>query len=155
MPTGDVSDFVGMGFHVGGNYDYKLDEQFGIGADLNYHMLGQKTFGEIKTKLNALQIGANGKYFFPTKDAKLQPYLKVGLGLYNLSSEVSTTVGSVTISSTTSDSKFGFSGGLGLTIASTSKASYGVEALYHAISTEGSSTNLFTLGVAYNFMMGK
>jgi opacity protein-like surface antigen len=155
MPSGDVADFVGSGFHFGATHCYRIDPQFGFGSDLNYHMLGEKTAGTLKTSINVFQLDLNGKYFIPMKDAKMAPYIKVGLGMYNLGIKATRQTGLTSRSGTTTENKFGFNAGLGSTWAVKGGASVGVEVLYHMISTENESTNLITAGATYNFKLGK
>jgi len=59
LPTGDASKVTSTGFNFGGTYCYKLDPQFGLGADVYYHMLGEKDQGtidgvDVKSSVNAL-----------------------------------------------------------------------------------------------------
>ena len=165
LPSGDLSNVAGTGFFVGGTYTYRLNEQFGIGGDVNYNSFGKKTFSNefasVDETFHMLQIGAHGKYYFPMKDSKMMPYGKVGLGIYNSSAKVETpayTIGTFTFpggSTTASSSDFGFSLGVGTTMKISDKATWGVEAMYHIVSTSGSSADMITIGASYNWKMGK
>ena len=155
MPMGDLGDAVGMGFFGGATYTYKLNQQFGVGGDVNYTTFGKKN--DVDFKFHMLQFGAHGKYYFPMKDGKMAPYAKVGLGMYN----VSETLPGVDILGVTygggtySASKMGFSLGAGTTMKLNDKASWGLEAMYHMVSTEGSSSTFLTFAASYNFALGK
>ncbi len=157
-PTGDFSDLVGTGFHGGATYTYKLNEQFGLGIDANYHMLGEKSMDTeilgfpvtIKEKLSMIQGAAFAKYFIPMKDAKIAPYLKVGFAYYSMSFKTTLSGSGGSESQTTTESKPGFCGGVGTDIKT-----FGVEALYHQIQTDNKSVNMFTVALGYHFNLGK
>ena len=156
VPTGDAADAVGMGFYGGGTYTYKFNAQFGVGGDVAYNTFGKKN--DVDLKFHMLQYGVHGKYYFPMKDAKMAPYLKVGVGMYSISETlpgVDIGGGVIIGGGTYSASKTGFAAGVGTTFAMGPKASFGIEAMYHMIQTEGSSTSMFTAGATYNFMLGK
>ena len=165
LPSGDLSNAVGTGFFGGGTYTYRLNSQFGIVGDVNYHSFGKKTYSQgfysVDETFSMVQVGAHGKYFFPMKDDKMAPYAKVGLGIYNSSAkltESSYTIGGFTYpgaSRTSSSSDFGFSLGVGTTMKLKNKASWGAEAMYHMVSTSGSSADMITVGLSYNWMVGK
>ena len=153
LPTGDLSNIAGTGYFVGGTYTYHLNQQWGVGGDINYHGLGDKSgYGSF----HLVQYGVHGKYFFPMKDSKMMPYAKLGLGIYSLSYSVPTvtflgfTVGGGTYTS----SKTGISLGAGTTMKINDKQSWGLEALFHLIQTSGSSSQMLTVGASYNWGLG-
>ena len=181
VPTGDLSDLAGTGFHVGGAYTYRVGPQFGLGGDVAYHSLGAKEESgydgmvayNVKLTTHALQAGLHARLYF-TSGSKTEPYLKLGVGLYNIGqkAEVSATdgVNSASASQTVSESKVGLSAGFGLAIGLNDQAALGIEAQYHLIpssdssklatsiktdSGSASSINLFTLSVSYNFLLAK
>ena len=155
LPMGDAANAVGMGFFGGGTYTYKLNEQFGVGGDVNYITFGKKN--DVDLKFHMLQFGAHGKYYFPMKGGSMAPYAKVGLGMYNVSETMPSYdfLGVTYGGGSASESKMGFSLGAGTTMKLNDKASWGLEAVYHMIQTSGSSTSMFTLGASYNFALGK
>jgi hypothetical protein len=155
LPTGDLSDAASTGFFGGGTYTYHLNEQWGLGGDINYHAFGEKDAGY--GSFHMIQYGVHGKYFFPMKDAKMSPYAKAGFGIYSLSYDVpSYTIGPFTYGGGTyTSSKTGFSIGAGTTMKLNDKSSWGAEAMYHMVQTEGSSSSMLTVALQYNWKLGK
>jgi hypothetical protein len=155
LPTGDLSNVASTGFFGGGTYTYHLNEQWGLGGDINYHSFGKKDTGY--GSFHMIQYGVHGKYFFPMKDAKMSPYAKVGFGIYSLSYDLpsQTILGYTVGGGTYTASKTGFSVGVGSTMKLNDKSSWGVEALYHMVQTEGSSSSMATVALQYNWSLGK
>jgi hypothetical protein len=86
LPTGDASKVTSTGFYFGGTYCYKLNPQFGLGADVNYHMLGEKDQGlfdgvDVKTTVNALYFGLSKTYRVP-KHAKVEYLIELASAWY-------------------------------------------------------------------------
>jgi outer membrane protein W len=162
-PTGDFSKAAGMGFHGGATYCYKLNEQFGVGVDANYHMFGEKSTDmeilgypvTLKDKFSMIQGAAFAKYFIPMKDAKIAPYLKAGFGYYSMSLKATLSGTGGSQSQTTTQSKPGFCGGIGADMKLNDKASVGLEGLYHQIQTDNKAINMFTVAIGYHFNLGK
>ena len=157
VPTGDYGDVASMGWQFGVVGVHMVDEQFGIGADLGYHMwngsddanaAAELAFGPgSEIKWSAVQGTAHAIYAIPTQGT-VSPYLRGGLGLYNVTSKLETTGSDVS----DSQSKFGFNLGAGMNFASTGKARWGLVGQYHIVPVEGSSVDFMTLGV--NVMWG-
>jgi len=165
-PTGDFGKAAGSGWLAGATYCYGLNSMWGIGLDANYYGFGSKSFddglgGSEKIQPTLVQVTAHVKYFFPMKGSKMMPYVKGGLGIYDLSEKATGTFLGNSISATNSSSNFGFNLGLGDTWSMGSKSSWGLEALYHIISSSSSngsgssSANMFTVAANYNWGLGK
>ena len=156
LPMGDFADAAGPGFFGGASYTYHVEDMFGLGGDINYDRFGKKsaTVGAVSAsnEFSAVQYGVHGKYFFKLKSNET-PYLKVGLGMYALSDKASSTGGATNYSATTSDTKFGYSLGLGADWKMSEKSSWGIEALYHNIQTDRKSATMITVGARYNWLM--
>ena len=155
LPNGDFSDIASTGFFGGATYCYHVNEMIGLGGDVNYHKFGKKDFGGGNYDYSIISYGVHAKYFFKLKTSEL-PYLKVGAGMYSLSAKTETTVPIIgVVKSTATDSKFGFNVGLGADWKINDKNAWGIEALYHNVSADGSTLSIITVGASYSWMMGK
>jgi hypothetical protein len=153
MPFGDFGDVAGTGFFGGATYCYHVSDQYGLGGDFNYQSYGKKDFGLGSYTYSLINVGAHAKYFFKLKDSKEMPYAKVGLGIYNLRAKTTFTYpGLGTVTATGSDSKFGFSIGLGADWKMGESKSWGAEVLYHNIAADPSAT-MATVALRYNWLM--
>lgn len=154
IPLGDLSDAAGIGFHVGGEYCYMMNEQFGVGGDLAYHKLGSKDvttiLGSVSSEFSMIQYGAHGKYMFPaTGDVK--PYLKVGIGLYSSTAKAEASGGG---SAESSDTNFGLNFGGGADWKINDKMGWGLNGAYHYISSEGDAATMITLSAGLRWGIG-
>lgn len=160
VPTGDFGDFASLGFFGGATGTMMINEQFGVGGDINFHSFGVSDDYEellaalagepVDVSLSAVQITPHAKYFFGS-GSDFTPYAKFGVGIYNLRAKVeSASVGS----SDDSESKLGFNLGVGGMIKASETMAYGVELLYHTIMTDDESSSLFTIGGVLNFGFG-
>lgn len=160
MPMGDFGDVSGGGFHVGITGDYALSGGFSVGGDVLWHHTSGKddyekdlsaAAGEpVDVTFTIIPVTVHGKYSFPG-ETRYRPFVKAGVGIYNVGSKID--AGSLGESST-SDTKLGFNFGGGTTLTQMGSATVGIEGAIHAISTEGSSTNLFTVSATALFGMG-
>ena len=164
LPTGNYSDAANTGWHAGGCGTYMMNSTWGIGADLNYHRWGGSDamnaaavtlFGAGSTiSWSAIQVTPNVQYRIPTQTS-IKPYAQVGVGLYSLSSKLSSPSGDAT----TSKSKLGFNFGGGMDMVSGSSMSWGIDTGYHIISAQndlGTDVNNFTFGLHMKWgMSGK
>jgi outer membrane protein W len=155
LPNGDFSKISSTGFFGGATYCYHVNEMLGVGGDVNYHKFGKKDVTGGNYDYSIINYGVHGKYFFKLKTSEM-PYVKVGLGMYSLSAKVKATVPILgTVSSTATDTKFGFNAGVGADWKINDKNAWGIEALYHNISTDGKTLAMITVGASYSWMMGK
>ena len=156
IPLGTLSDGAGIGFHVGGEYCYMLNEQFGLGGDLVYHKLGSKdvTVGSFtaSSKFSTLQYTVHGKYMFPaTGDVK--PYLKVGMGLYSSTAKFESNSSIVGEGEATS-TDFGLNFGGGADWKINDRMGWGLNGAYHYISSEGDAGTMITLSAGLRWGIG-
>jgi len=157
LPMGDFGNVSGMGFHIGATGDYELSGGFSVGGDVVWHHTsGKDDFEKALTAANGqptdvtfsiIPILVHGKYSFPGA-TKYRPYLKGGVGIYHLSTkEDAGSLGDHTDSS----NKFGVTLGGGTSITDRGAMQLGIDGAIHIISTEGSSTNLFTVSATAMF----
>jgi opacity protein-like surface antigen len=153
VPTGDFSDAANTGFDFGGTGTWMVNEMWGVGADVAYHMWNgsddlnsatQALLGDpsAEWKFSGVQATAHATLMIPSQ-AMVKPWIKAGLGLYNLGAKLETSSGDAD----DSESNFGFNAGAGLNWAATSNMAVGIGAAFHQIQTEGEATNLFTVNL--------
>jgi len=159
MATGDFGDVASTGYFAGATGTMMLNEQFGVGGDLNFHSFGVNDdfeedlaagLGEsVDVSLSAIQFTPHGKFFFSTS-GDFMPYAKLGVGFYNTKAKIEAASGE----SDDSNTDLGFNLGVGGMFKASDKMAYGVELLYHSIMTEDESSNLFTIGGVLTFGVG-
>lgn len=152
LPTGDFGDVASLGYFAGATGTVMMSEQFGLGGDLVFHSFGVDNDYEeaeavrvgstVDISLSALQITPHAMYVIPT-NGDFKPFVRLGLGLYRAAKKLEASGGG---DSNDSSTDFGFNVGVGGMKKASDKMAYGVELLYHSISTEGDSSNLFTVG---------
>ena len=148
VPTGDFGDAAESGFNGGVTGTWGLNKMFGIGADVVYHQFKGKDLpaGDELT-VTPLQATAHVCWMPELAGSKAMPYLTAGAGVYatKVKYEAGTTSGFA--SSDTTLTKFGFNVGGGVSWKVNDKFAPGIEAKYHNISTEGTSTSFFTVAI--------
>jgi len=159
VPTGDYEDEASLGFLAGLTGTYMFNDLVGLGGDIALHTPGvSDDFEEAQAALagstvdvsfRAVQVTPHAKLVIPTRGA-MKPYARVGLGLYILGSKVEG--GSLDVDD--SKTKFGFNLGVGMQSLLTSVVAWSGELAYHSVSTDGGSTNLFTLAAGIHFGLG-
>ncbi len=153
IPTGDLGDAVGIGFHIGGEYTYMVNENIGVGGDLAYHKLGSKDVTvltyTVSSEQSMIQYGAHGKLFIPTQ-SDMKPYVKLGLGLYSASVTVKSNAPGVP-DFDDSESKFGINFGAGADWKINDAMSWGANAAYHSVDGDA----LLTVSAGLRWGMGK
>jgi len=155
IPTGDYSDAAANGWHIGATGTHMMNDQWGFGADLAYHAWGgsddanaaaELAFGPgSEFKWSAIQGTAHAVMAIPTQGSA-KPYLKAGLGLYDLGLKLDTPAGNASDSNT----EFGFNVGGGMNFVTHSSMCWGVDAAYHLVQAKndvGSDVNFFQVGV--------
>jgi len=158
-PTGDFSDFADMGYHGTATGTFMVSPVLGIGADVGYHTWGgtddydallQFLSGDpgAEGSFSAIQATAHAMFMIPM-EGKARPYLKGGLGMYNLKAKVESSFGDAD----ESESNFGFNIGGGVNFLASPMFMVGLGAAYHSVQTEDQSTDFYTVGV--NLLWGK
>lgn len=155
LPFGDFADQANVGFNIGIIGDYYAAPNWAFGGEISWHTFGGNDDLEkglsaelgipVDFEVRVLPIVGHVKYLIPAET--MSPYARAGLGLFNLNFE--TEAG--TSSSDDSETKLGFLLGGGVTFLG-SRVSYGGEAFYQYIATEGDATNM--LVIRGNFMFG-
>src|SRR5262245_36864856 len=118
MPTGDYGDAASNGWNIGATVTQSINDMWGIGADLGYHSWGGNSDLEDAIGPNtditfgAVQATAHAMVNFPTQ-SPMKPYMKAGLGLYNVSTKIDSPSGNAD----DSQSKFGYNFGAGMNFA--------------------------------------
>lgn len=160
VPTGDYGDAASMGWQFGATGTRMVNDQWGFGGDVGYHMwngsddanaAAEALFGPgSEFKWSAIQATAHVVVAVPTQGT-VSPYFKGGLGVYNVSSKLESPSGD----SDASESKLGFNLGAGMNFASSGNMRWGVNGQYHIVPAEadlGADVNFMTFGV--NVMWG-
>ncbi len=157
LPTGDFGDIASLGYFGGVTGTMMINDQFGIGGDINFHSFGVNNDYEealavlagesVDVSWSAIQVTPHAKFLF-SKGGDFIPYARVGLGIYNTKFKIETATSG---DSEESSSDFGYNLGIGGMKKLGDKMAMGVELLYHSISSEGESANLFTVGGVLNF----
>ena len=160
IPTGDYGDAASMGWEFGATGTHMVNDQWGFGGDLGYHMwngsddantAAELAFGPgSEFKWSALQATAHVMLALPAQGT-VSPYLRGGLGIYNVTSKLQSPSGDADVS----QSELGFNLGAGMNFASSGKARWGLVGQFHVVPADGdfgSNLNFMTLGV--NVMWG-
>ncbi len=152
FPTGDFSDEASTGFNFGGTGTYMVNEMFGVGGDVVYHMWSgsddlnaelEMLFGPgSEVKFSAIQATAHGVWM-PAMTGAVKPHVKVGAGIYNVKAKFESPSGDAD----DSESKLGFNAGGGLGWAAGGNMMVGVNAAYHIVPAEESNADFFTVGL--------
>ena len=153
VPTGDYGDAASTGFHFGGTATFMMNSQWGMGADLGYHMwngsddanaAAELLFGSgSEFKWSALQATAHVMLNIPTQ-GNVAPYLRGGFGLYNVGLKLDSPSGDAD----DTESKVGFNLGAGMNFLTSSTMKWGINGQYHLVPTDlDSDVNFLTLGV--------
>jgi len=145
-PTHDFGDAVDTGFQGTVSGTWMIGAGWGVGADVGYQRwggnddlngvfrLGDELSGAIppsqaEVRLSAVQLTAHGLYRYPTAGGTM-PWLKAGLGLYVLSSDLAN---AQMVALDASKSYFGFNVGVGVDFPVSARYALGVEAGYQRI----------------------
>jgi opacity protein-like surface antigen len=167
QPTGDFSDVVDMGFQGAVAGTFMVSDVVGVGADLGYQkwnatdewnaasdlvlqiLLGDPTITGSEWKFSALNYGGHLLVSIPTQGS-VRPWLKAGLGFYNLGLEFDLPGFG---GDSDSEGKFGFNFGGGIGLAVNPTVTLGVGAAYHVVPADdiGVDFNMFTAGVHATF----
>lgn len=154
VPTGDYGDAAAMGWQFGVTGTRMVNDQWGFGGDVVYHMwngsddanaAAELAFGPgSEFKWSAVQATAHVTMNIPTQGG-VNPYLQGGLGLYNVGLKLESPSGDAD----DSESKFGFNVGAGMNFASSGNMKWGVSGVYHVVPMEdlGSDVNFASFGV--------
>lgn len=145
--VGDGSDGINLGYHAGALVQWNgPDLPIGIRADVVYHRF---TFKDVDNANESITAGTvNAVWSFPMdKASQINPYLIGGVGYYHASFSCSDCGAGET---SASDNKFGINGGAGVTIPLSGFSTF-IEARYHNVFTDGSSTKFIPISVGIMF----
>jgi hypothetical protein len=146
LPIGDFGDGFDTGFHIGALGEFARPTwPVTIRGEITYHRHGASDFDG-----NASILSFIPNVVFPLGDpaATARPYLIGGLGLHRVSIDLDFDIPGVDDSA--SDTEFGFNVGGGFTFNLSGFETF-VEARFHSIFTEGSSTNFIPLSFGFKF----
>jgi opacity protein-like surface antigen len=134
LPLGDLSDEAqgnaGLGFNVGGLFDYFVTDAFGLGADVAFSSASNKDDSDFKFKTT--NFGVHGEWLLPT-GGKMIPYLGAGVGYYNHKLEAS----SGGVSASITKGSVGFNGGVGVGYRASENMSVVGDLRYHYSKIKG------------------
>ena len=94
-------------------------------------------------KFSAIQVSAHAAWMMPSQ-GNVKPFAKVGVGLYNLGSKLTSPSGDLD----DSQSKVGFNVGAGLNMVSSTNMAWGLSGAYHIVPAKddfGTDVNMFTV----------
>ena len=149
LPMGDFGDGFKMGFGGGVAGKYMLNEKLALGLNLGYYSFTAKDeAGGSDVKFSVMPITALVNYYFATEGFK--PYVGADLGFYACKSKVSVLGMDVSATAT----KLGFAPTLGFEYGFSDKMGLDVNAKYHYITTEGSSTSYVGINLGLVFTLG-
>lgn len=144
--VGDGSDGINLGYHVGALVQYNGPTlPVGIRADVVYHRFSIK---DVDANESITAGTVNLVYNFAMgAGAQITPYLIGGVGYYHASFSCgSSTCGD----GSSSDNKFGVNGGAGVMFPLSGFSTF-IEARYHNVFTDGSSTKFIPISVGIMF----
>ena len=141
MPTGDLGDAAGTGFHLQGTSSYRRTGwPVALRGELAYHRFGEKDYSvpggnpnqtvDYTGKSSSIAGIVDVSYAFVTRN-KMKPYVLAGPGFYSTRAEI-TQAGGGGSSETASDTKFGLNLGGGMNFSMGRRLAY-VEARYHKV----------------------
>jgi hypothetical protein len=132
MPTGDFGDAAGSGYFVGGAYDMPVTPVASVGVRGAFNRFGWDN--DVDGNFQAIEAQAFGKIASPSG-----PFGVLGLGLANSKAVIADIDGD-----RATDLSMAIGGGYSLT-------KFEVTAMYHTISTDGSSIKYVTLAAGMGF----
>jgi len=156
IPLGDFSDGADLGWHLGGLFEYK-QPSFPVTwrGEITYHRNGLKDdffsgqipgVGNLDGNFSMFNVVANALYAFGDKAKTARPYIIGGLGLY----KVKATASYQGIDISDSQTKFGINVGGGFEFALSGFDTF-VEARFHSVFTDNSSTNFIPISFGFKF----
>ena len=159
-PVGDYKDASKMGFGGAVDADYVVSPSGSVGVNFGYNRNGYSD--DLKAAISALagtpvdghftvmHYGVDGKLFL-SPESKTRPYFTVGGGFYNFKA----TASAQGYSFSTSETKGGINGGVGVLFDAGTSAHVGVQGTYHDIFTPDKSTQYINATVVFLFDLGK
>ena len=156
FPIGSFADQASLGYNIGVVTDLVVRGPWSFGGELSWHGFGGND--DLEKRLTAIAgepvdlttrlipIVVHGRYRIDANDP-LVPFLRGGVGLYNVN--VRTEMGSGTHNKTSTD--LGFLAGAGVEVESWENITWGAELLYQYVGTSDEATNLLTLRVQMMF----
>jgi len=156
FPLGDFGDAAKTGFFGGLESDHWSNDRFGYGGDLLFNHNAVKDVptilggGNRSGSITPISISAHAKYAFPSS-GRYAPFLRGGIGLYHVSTKVDAAGSSPGIDD--SATKFGIHFGGGASMKNMGSAKLGLEAAYHIVFTDNSSTSFLNLGLLLQFQI--
>jgi outer membrane protein W len=163
MPTGDLSDAVGMGYLVGAGYEYRINQRFGVGLDVDYFALGAKSTSStylgstrtVKEEAPGGQAILFGRYYLPLKNSPFAPYVSLALEKVRIGFKSTVTYRGRSWTTEDKQDEPGFGVGVGATRPLNRQLTGGLELGLHQIQTSGQSTHLFTIALSCSYNLGK
>lgn len=149
IPTGDMSNYVGVG--VGGTVTglYSFTDHFAAGVQTGYLNFTEKDNSGIT--FSVIPVTAVAKYYFSASDFK--PYVSADLGLYAQKAKSSAYMYGYTVTASATETDFGFAPALGFEYLLSKQISLDANAKYTNICASGSATTYFgiNIGFVYKF----
>jgi hypothetical protein len=136
-PTGDFGDVANVSYHFGGAVGFPMAPMFSVGVRAAYNRWGWEN--NVDGNFNAIEALAYGKVSAPAG-----PFGMVGLGLSSTKGEISLPGLPTQESDRQTDFAWALGGGYSIMMVE-------MTALYHSISTDGGSTNYFTISAGVGF----
>ena len=150
LPFGNFSDLASTGFNLGVTGDLSKSEMWALGGEIGWHIFGGNDELEKRrsvqlgypdqTTIRLLPVTLHAKYLLPPTD-RVAPFAKVALGLYSV--KIKDDAGLARSESSTT--RVGLQFGGGVNFKSKDSVRYGVELMYHYISTRDNPSNMVSL----------
>ncbi len=161
IPMGDFGDVSKLGFGFGADFEYYVIKDVSVGASVAYNITeasdDYKSFwllsdstADVKS-FKILQGTVFGSYHIPTQ-SKISPYVKAGVGIYNLKA------GDIEFQDSTltsdSETKLGINGGAGLRFGVSDKLNVFLEGTFHNVFTDVKNTKYLNVFGGVTLMFG-
>jgi len=143
IPTGDMSDVVGVGFGGTVNGMYDLSKSFAVGVQTGYTSFAEKDNNGVT--ISVIPITAVGKYYFCGSNFK--PYVSTDLGWYSVKTKFDASNYGYNVSASNTETDFGFAPSVGFEYSLSKKLSLDANVKYTDIFTSGSSTTYLGINV--------
>ncbi len=158
LPTGDLKDSeFNTGFHGRASLGIMpAGKNYGLCVDAGFVSLPTDTYVDVETdvtasaKYRALSGDLCALITVPT-EGKATPWVKFGVGVYNHKISVDASDGETNVSVSGSETKVGFTGGVGVSFKMSGGKAFGLDASLHSVSSDGTSFVWIPVGVHFMF----
>jgi hypothetical protein len=150
LPVGDLADATGPGIGILGRFGYRVIPALEVTGRIGYIFGLSKENGAIKTSISNIPIWAGARYFIMNPAAGLWAGGELGVNLLQFSSEGS--VLGASLSSSSSETRFGFNLAAGYVISEDLPIDIRAQFSYlNLLGTESNEKGLFGIGIGAGY----